>query len=97
RSPGIATMKLRHTSGNGLGSAGVLARRARRLAGRIFQRHCAAALAAVFFSCPPPSSAAAPDAAPAAAHPPANAVAPQQLSQSIDQVLQKREFAWRMP
>jgi hypothetical protein len=59
-------------------------------------RHTCFALAALlFFSCPAPSAAAAPDAA--AAHPPASAISPQQLSQSIDQVLRKREFAWRMP
>jgi hypothetical protein len=53
--------------------------------------------ALLFFSRPTPSSADPPDAAPAAAHPPASAVSPEQLSRSIDQVLQKREFAWRMP
>jgi len=89
-------MKPRHTSENWAGSAGVLARRARRPAGHIFQSFCIVLLAApLFFSCP--ATAAAPNAAPAAARPPANAVSPEQLSQSIDQVLQKREFAWRMP
>jgi hypothetical protein len=53
--------------------------------------------ALLFFSGPAPVSAASPDAVPAGPNPPANAVSPQQLSQSIDQVLQKREFAWRMP
>jgi len=53
--------------------------------------------ALLLFSRPIPSAAARPDAAAAATLPPASAVSPQQLSQSIDQVLQKREFAWRMP
>jgi hypothetical protein len=46
-----------------------------------------------------PIFAAAPDAAPASAQPsaPAGAISPEQLNESIDQVLQKREFAWRMP
>jgi hypothetical protein len=70
----------------------------RRPAGHTFHRLWVALLfALLFFSRPIPSAAAPPDTAPVAAHPPAGAVSPEQLSQSIDQVLQKREFAWRMP
>ena len=50
--------------------------------------------AVLLICCALPISAAAPDAA---AQPPAGAISPEQLSQSIDQVLQKSEFAWRMP
>jgi len=79
-------------------SAGLPARRGRRPAGHIFQRFCAAFLSAlIFFCCAPASSAATTNAPAAAAPPPAGAISPEQLSQSIDQVLQKREFAWRMP
>ena len=90
-------MKPPRTSDHLLGSAGVLARRARRPAGHIFHRLSVALLAALLFFSRPISSAAPPDAVPAAARPPASAVSPEQLSRSIDQVLQKREFAWRMP
>jgi hypothetical protein len=44
-----------------------------------------------------PASAAPAAQSPAAALPSPPAVSPEQLNQSIDQVLQKREFAWRMP
>jgi hypothetical protein len=91
-------MKPIRPSDNLLGSAGVLARRARCPSGRRVQSFSLALLAALlFFSRPTPSSADPPDAAPSAAYPPASAVSPEQLSRSIDQVLQKREFAWRMP
>jgi hypothetical protein len=81
-----------------LGSAGVLARRGRRSVGHILKSITLALLSALLLFCrPAAASAAPPDAAPAAAPPPAAAISPEQLSQSIDQVLQKREFAWRMP
>jgi hypothetical protein len=83
---------------SGPGSAGVIARRARRLAGRIFRRFSVAVLTALLsFLWLAPVSAAPSDAAPPGPPPPTNAVSPRQLSQSIDRVLQKREFAWRMP
>jgi hypothetical protein len=73
-------------------SAGVPARRGRRPAGHIFQSCCLALLSALLFlSCPTPASTSPTNNAPA------GAISPEQLSQSIDQVLQKREFAWRMP
>jgi hypothetical protein len=63
-----------------------------------FQRFCVALLSALlFFCCALPTFAATTNAPSAAAPPPAGAISPEQLSQSIDQVLQKREFAWRMP
>jgi hypothetical protein len=66
--------------------------------GHIFQHCCVALLSALlFFCCAPLTFAATTNAASAAAPPPAGAVSPEQLSQSIDQVLQRREFAWRMP
>ncbi len=85
-------MNLCSTSGTRSRSAGVPARCGRRPAGHIFR---IALLSALLLSCCAlPASAAAPDAA---AQPAAGAISPEQLSQSIDQVLQKREFAWRMP
>jgi len=84
--------------GEDWGSAGVLARRGRRPAGHIFRRFCLALLSALlFFCCATHTFAATTNAAPTAALPPVAAISPEQLSQSIDQVLQKREFAWRMP
>jgi hypothetical protein len=64
-----------------------------------FQRLYAAVLASLllFFSGPSPSSAAVSAEARAAGVSTTNVVSPEQLSQSIDEVLQKREFAWRMP
>lgn len=78
-------------------SAGVPARSGRRPAGRAFLPFCIASLSALLYFSQPPPAAAAPDAASAAPPPPAAAISSEQLSQSIDQVLQKREFAWRMP
>jgi hypothetical protein len=91
-------MKSRCAFDNGLGSAGFLARRARRLAGRIFQNLLLAAFAALtLFFCPTPASSAPPADVPSVSNTTTNALSPEQLSRSIDRVLQQREFAWRMP
>jgi len=92
-------MKLPGAIENCAGSAGLLARRAGRLAGRIFPNSCGALPAALLLFCQPDlSSAAAQTAiAPVVTHTTTNAVSPDQLSQSIERVLQQREFAWRMP
>ncbi|MGA2555340.1 MAG: DUF4129 domain-containing protein [Verrucomicrobiota bacterium] len=92
-------MRLRGAIENCVGSARVVARRAGRLAGRIFPNSCGAWPAALLLFCQPDLSSAAAQTAIAAVvtHTTTNAVSPDQLSQSIDRVLQQREFAWRMP
>ncbi len=91
-------MKFRCAFDPGLGSAGLLARRARRPAGRILQNCFLAAFAVLtLFFCPTRVSAAAPAGAPALSTTTSNAVSPEQLSLAIDRVLQQRQFAWRMP
>ncbi len=91
-------MKLRGAIEKCVGSAGLLAGRARRRAGHILPNSFVALPAALLFFCQPGLSSAAQTAiAPVVIHTTTNAVSPDQLSQSIDRVLQQREFAWRMP
>jgi hypothetical protein len=51
----------------------------------------------VFFSPGSPVLAGQQEPSPTEARPPTAAVSPAELDHSIDQVLQRREFAWRMP